>query len=134
MNVMAGLLAGLMLATWQGKRSRGAEDSGRSWEDCLARLISSSLTEESDLERILGSPLTGRKLAGLKTCALGRGVWYRVLDRVERGLLDPTMRWVDNVAADGSGDVVADSGEARAGNATGYGPSPNGWYRPSLEG
>jgi hypothetical protein len=55
------------------------------------------LTEESSLEGILDSPLTGRKLAGLKTRALRKRVWYRVLDRVERGLLDLTIRWVDNV-------------------------------------
>jgi hypothetical protein len=55
------------------------------------------LTEESGLEGILDSPLTGRKLAGVKTRALRKRVWYRVLDRVERGLLDLTIRWVDNV-------------------------------------
>jgi hypothetical protein len=55
------------------------------------------LNEESNLEHVLDSPLTGRKLAGLKTRALRKRVWYRVLDRVERGLLDLTIRWVDNV-------------------------------------
>jgi hypothetical protein len=55
------------------------------------------LTEESNILEILDSPLTGRKLAGLKTRALRKRVWYRVLDRVERGLLDLTIRWVDNV-------------------------------------
>ena len=46
---------------------------------------------------MLDSPLTGRKLAGMKLRALRRRVWFRVLDRVERGLLDLTIRWVDNV-------------------------------------
>ncbi len=46
---------------------------------------------------MLDSPLTGRKLAGLKIRALRRRVWYRVLNRIERGLLDLTIRWVDNV-------------------------------------
>jgi hypothetical protein len=55
------------------------------------------LTEESSLQGILDSPLTGRKLAGLKTRALRKRVWFRVLDRIERGLLDLTIRWVDNV-------------------------------------
>jgi hypothetical protein len=55
------------------------------------------LTEESDLEAMLDSPLTGRKLAGLKIRALRKRVWYRVLNRIERGLLDLTIRWVDNV-------------------------------------
>jgi hypothetical protein len=55
------------------------------------------LTEESNLEELLDSPLTSRKLAGLKTRALRKRVWFRVLDRVERGLLDLTIRWVDDV-------------------------------------
>ena len=55
------------------------------------------MNEECSLQEILDSPLTGRKLAGLKTRALRKRVWYRVLDRVERGLLDLTIRWVDNV-------------------------------------
>jgi hypothetical protein len=46
---------------------------------------------------MLGSQLTGRKLARLKTRALRKRVWFKVLDRVERGLLDLTIRWVDDV-------------------------------------
>lgn len=34
---------------------------------------------------------------GVRTRALRRGVWFRVLDRVERGLVDLTIRWVDRV-------------------------------------
>ena len=55
------------------------------------------MNEESNVQEILDSPLTGRKLAGLKTRALRKRLWFRVLDRVERGLLDLTIRWVDNV-------------------------------------
>jgi hypothetical protein len=55
------------------------------------------LTEESNLQGILDSPLTGQKLARLKTRALRKRVWFRALDRVERGLLDLTIRWVDDV-------------------------------------
>ena len=55
------------------------------------------MTEESNVQGMLDSPLTGRKLAGMKLRALRRRVWFRVLDRVERGLLDLTIRWVDNV-------------------------------------
>jgi hypothetical protein len=33
----------------------------------------------------------------LKTRSLRRRVWYRVLDRIERGLVDLTIRWVDKV-------------------------------------
>ncbi len=53
--------------------------------------------EEWSIRDVLDSPLTGRKLAGLKTRALRKRVWFRVLDRVERGLLDLTIRWVDDV-------------------------------------
>src|SRR3989441_10288076 len=59
--------------------------------------MSRSLNEELNLQEILDSPLTGRKIAGLKTRALRKRVWFRVLDRVERGLLDLTIRWVDDV-------------------------------------
>src|SRR5207247_5463527 len=55
------------------------------------------MSEESGLHQILQSPLTGRKLAVLKTRALRKRVWYRVLSRMERGLLDLTMRWVGEV-------------------------------------
>ena len=46
--------------------------------------------------------LTGRELdrgflVALRTRALRRRVWFRVLDRVERGLVDLTIRWVDRV-------------------------------------
>lgn len=34
---------------------------------------------------------------GVRTRALRRGLWFRVLDRVERGLVDLTIRWVDRV-------------------------------------
>ncbi|HVH16115.1 MAG TPA: hypothetical protein VNA15_10420 [Candidatus Angelobacter sp.] len=54
-------------------------------------------SEESSLTEFIDSPLTGRKLARLKTRALRKRVWFRALDRVERGLLDLTIRWVDNV-------------------------------------
>ena len=46
--------------------------------------------------------LTGRELdrgflVALRTRALRRRIWFRVLDRVERGLVDLTIRWVDRV-------------------------------------
>lgn len=55
------------------------------------------MTDGSVLEGVLDSPLTGRKLAKLKIRALRKRVWYKVLDRVERGLLDLTIRWVNDV-------------------------------------
>ncbi len=46
---------------------------------------------------LLEKPLTRDTIAGLKTRALRRRVWYGTLDRVERGLVDLTIRWVDKV-------------------------------------
>ncbi len=46
---------------------------------------------------LLEKPLTRDIIAGLKTRALRRRVWFRALDRIERGLVDVTIRWVDKV-------------------------------------
>jgi hypothetical protein len=37
------------------------------------------------------------RLADAKKAALRRGFWFRVLNRVERGVVDLTMRYVDNI-------------------------------------
>ncbi len=37
------------------------------------------------------------KLVEAKRMALRRGIWFRVLDRIERGLLDLTMKYVDSI-------------------------------------
>ncbi len=44
--------------------------------------------------------MTRETIAGLKLRALRRRVWYRALDRIERGLVDLTIRWVDSVKSD----------------------------------
>ncbi len=49
------------------------------------------------LEDSLNRPLTRDVIVGLKTRALRRRVWFRALDRIERGLVDLTIRWVDTV-------------------------------------
>lgn len=49
------------------------------------------------LEVSLNGPLTRDVIVGLKIRALRRRVWFRVLSRVERGLVDVTIRWVDTV-------------------------------------
>ncbi len=41
--------------------------------------------------------LTKEFLVRLRTRALRRKVWFRVLSRIERGLVDLTIRWVDKV-------------------------------------
>jgi|SRR5437667_744467 len=43
------------------------------------------------------SLLSKNSLLRLKTKALRNRVWFRVLSRIERGLLDLTMKWVDRV-------------------------------------
>ncbi len=42
---------------------------------------------------LLERPLTRESIAGLKLRALRRRVWYGALDRIERGLVDLTIRW-----------------------------------------
>lgn len=52
----------------------------------------------SDLSKdLFVGPLTKRVLLDLRTRSLRKRVWYRALDRIERGLVDLTIRWVDNV-------------------------------------
>jgi hypothetical protein len=46
---------------------------------------------------LLERPLTRETIAGLRLRALRRRVWYGALDRIERGLVDLTIRWVDKV-------------------------------------
>ena len=54
--------------------------------------------EESRLvEELAKASLTRRILVGLKIRALRRRAWYTVLDRMERGLVDLTIQWVDKV-------------------------------------
>jgi hypothetical protein len=48
----------------------------------------------SELEALEG-PLTKRVLVDMKIRSLRRRIWFRVLDRMERGLVDLTIRWVD---------------------------------------
>src|SRR6266571_9459316 len=42
-------------------------------------------------------PITREVLIGLKTRGLRRRLWYSTLSRMERGLVDLTIRWVDKV-------------------------------------
>ncbi len=55
------------------------------------------MNHSTPLEGLLEKPLTIDTIAGLKTRALRRRVWFRALDRIERGLVDLTIRWVDKV-------------------------------------
>ncbi len=55
------------------------------------------MTGASALEVSLNGPLTRDVIVGLKTRALRRRVWFGALDRIERGLVDLTIRYVDQV-------------------------------------
>jgi hypothetical protein len=46
---------------------------------------------------MLEGPLTRRVLVNMKIRSLRRRIWFRVLDRMERGLVDLTIRWVDKI-------------------------------------
>src|SRR5205809_310218 len=48
-------------------------------------------------QELLKRPLTRRCLLDIKTRAMRRHAWYPILDRLERGLVDLTIRWVDKV-------------------------------------
>ena len=58
------------------------------------------MDERFGLEELLHRPINTEMLVGLKTRSLRRRVWFRALDRVERGLVDLTIRWVDKVKSD----------------------------------
>ena len=48
-------------------------------------------------EKILKEPITREVLIGMKTRGLRRRLWYCTLSRIERGLVDLTIQWVDKV-------------------------------------
>ena len=52
---------------------------------------------DSFSKKLLEPPITCEVLIGIKTRGLRRRVWYGALDRMERGLVDLTIRWVDKV-------------------------------------
>ena len=48
-------------------------------------------------ERVLKEPITREMLIGMKARGLRRRLWFSSLSRMERGLVDLTIRWVDKV-------------------------------------
>jgi len=52
--------------------------------------------------------MTREILARLRTRALRQQVWFRALDHLERGLVDLTMRWVDQVKSSRLRRVLAE--------------------------
>ena len=53
------------------------------------------------------SCLSTKDLSEAKKSALRRGVWFRSLSRVERGIIDLTVRYVDNVKSSKLAKVLA---------------------------
>jgi hypothetical protein len=45
----------------------------------------------------LSSPLSVERLTKAKKTALRRGIWFRTLNRLERGIIDLTVRYVENI-------------------------------------
>ncbi len=54
----------------------------------------------------LGCFLSIGKLTEFKKTALRRGVWFRSLSRVERGIIDLTVRYVDSIKSSKLAQVV----------------------------
>ncbi len=52
---------------------------------------------DSFSKKLLERPITREVLIGIKTRGLRRRLWYCTLSRMERGLVDLTIRWVDKV-------------------------------------
>src|SRR3989442_9876779 len=48
-------------------------------------------------KKLVEGPITREVLIGMKTRGLRRRLWYSTLSRMERGLVDLTIRWVDKV-------------------------------------
>jgi len=48
-------------------------------------------------KELLTGPITREVLVGMRTRGLRRRLWYSTLSRMERGLVDLTIRWVDKV-------------------------------------
>jgi hypothetical protein len=53
-----------------------------------------------------GSSISIGKLAEAKRTALRRGVWFRSLNRVERGIIDLTVRYVESIKSTKLAKVV----------------------------
>ena len=53
--------------------------------------------ESIGLSGLIEVPLTRQILIQFRTRALRKRVWYRTLSRIERGLVDLTIRWVDRI-------------------------------------
>jgi hypothetical protein len=53
-----------------------------------------------------GMTISTKKLAEAKKAALRRGVWFRTLNRVERALINLTVRYVDNIKSSKLAKVV----------------------------
>lgn len=53
-----------------------------------------------------GNCLSIGRLVEAKKSALRRGVWFRSLNRIERGIIDLTVRYVDNIKSSKLAQVV----------------------------
>jgi hypothetical protein len=58
------------------------------------------------MKRKINCSASIRELAVAKKIALRRGLWYRTLNRLERGIIDLTVRYVDNIRSSQLAQVV----------------------------
>ena len=61
--------------------------------------VKSSKTEHT-------STVSAKTLAQLKKAALRHGTWFRALNRIERGIIDLTVKYVDNIRSEKLAKVV----------------------------
>ena len=58
------------------------------------------------IKRHIGQSASIQELAKAKKLALRHGHWFRILSRVERGIIDLTVRYVDNIKSTTLAQVV----------------------------
>jgi hypothetical protein len=64
------------------------------------RVGDNSVKAQSDIS------MSTKKLSEAKKAALRRGVWFRTLSRVERGIIDLTVRYVDSIKSSKLANLV----------------------------
>jgi hypothetical protein len=53
-----------------------------------------------------GKTISAKILVETKKAALRRGMWFKTLNRVERGIIDLTVRYVDNIKSSKLAKIV----------------------------
>jgi hypothetical protein len=75
----------------------------------LAHLISlrnRHAPQKNTCSKLPSSNISIGKLIEVKKAALRRHVWFRLLDRIERGIVDLTVRYIDNIRSQRLAKIV----------------------------